>query len=312
MAHPLGHAHHHHDGTHHAGPGGSGPDVASRRLGLAFALNFAFALIELAGAWLTNSVAVFADALHDLGDCVALGFAWGMQRLSGRAPDARFSYGYRRFSLLSALVTGMVLVFGSVAIAVTALPRLLDPQPVHATGVMGLAVLGLVVNGYAALRTRAGTTPNERMVTLHLLEDTLGWAAVLVMAAAMAVTDWYWLDPAVSLAVAALILWNVVRTLRQTVLVFMQATPREHDIAALEQELGALPAIRGVHDTHLWSMDGVYHVLSTHLVVASAATAEDISAVKRAARRVLAHHHVDHATVEVERAGEPCGLEDCR
>lgn len=308
MAHPLGHDH-----THdHPHPGGAGPDVAGRRLGVAFALNFAFTLIELAGAWLTNSVAVFADALHDLGDSFALGFAWGMQRLSRRAPDARFSYGYRRFSLLSALVTGMVLLAGSIAIAFAALPRLVDPQPVHATGVLGLAVLGVAVNGYAALRTRAGATPNERMVTLHLLEDTLGWAAVLVMAAVMAVTDWFWLDPAVSIAVAALILWNVVRTLRQTVLVFLQATPREHDIAALERELTALPAIRGVHDTHLWSMDGVYHVLSTHLVVGTAATAEDISEVKRAARRVLAYHHVDHATVEVERAGEACELESCR
>jgi cobalt-zinc-cadmium efflux system protein len=307
MAHRLdgpAHDHAHHPAGHAHGAGG--------RIGLAFALNAAFTLIELAGAWFTNSVAVLADALHDLGDSLALGFAWGMERLSGRAPDARFSYGYRRFSLLAALVTGMVLLVGSTAIAFTAVPRLLSTEPIHVPGVLALAVLGVAVNGFAALRTRAGTTPSERMVSLHLLEDVLGWALVLVMAGVLAVTDWYWLDPLVSLAIAALILWNVGRNLHRTLLVFLQATPRGQDLAAIEGALVALPAVRGVHDTHLWSMDGVYHVLSTHLVVGAGATLEEITDAKRAAREVLAGHAVDHATVEIEREGERCELRDCR
>lgn len=302
MAHHLGHDHGH--------PADSA--AAQARLGMVFGLNLAFTVIELVGAWLTNSVAVFADALHDLGDSLALGFAWGMERVAARAPDARFSYGYRRFSLLAALITGMVLLVGSTVIVLTAVPRLLSAEPVHAPGVLALAVLGVTVNGYAALRIRSGTSLNERMVTLHLLEDVLGWAVVLVMAGVLLVTDWYWLDPLVSLAIAGLILWNVGRNLHRTVMVFLQATPREHDLGALERELGAVPTIRGVHDTHLWSMDGSYHVLSTHLVVSAGASAQDITDTKLAARRVLARHRVDHATVEVEREGERCELRDCR
>lgn len=309
MAHHLGHDHH----GHAHGPSPTGHDhAASGRLALAFVLNLAFTLIELVGAWLTNSVAVFSDALHDLGDTLALGFAWAMQRIAGRAPDARFSYGYRRFSVLAALVTGMVLLTGSVLIVISAGARLLDPQPIHAPGVLALAVLGVAVNGFAAWRTRAGQSLNERMVTLHLLEDVLGWAALLVMAGVVAVTDWYWLDPVVSLGIAALILWNVVRNLRQTLLVFLQASPRPDHLAVLERELGGLAGVRGVHDTHLWSMDGVYQVLSTHLVVAAHASGQDMTDVKSAARGVLARHAVDHATVEVEREGERCELRDCR
>jgi cobalt-zinc-cadmium efflux system protein len=313
MAHHVGHAHAHDHSAPagHAHPSGGGQG-AGGRIALAFALNVGFTLIELVGAWYTNSVAVLADALHDLGDSLALGFAWAMERVAGRAPDARFSYGYRRFSLLAALVTGMVLLAGSPAIVLTAVPRLLAAEPIRVPGVLGLAVLGVAVNGFAALRTRAGGSLSERMVTLHLLEDVLGWALVLVMAAVLAVTDWYWLDPLVSLAIAAIILWNVARNLHRTLLVFLQATPRGQDLAAIEGELGALPAIRGVHDTPLWSMDGVYHVLSTHLVVGAGATLEDIAQAKRAAREVLAGHRVDHATVEVEREGERCELRHCR
>ena len=150
---------------------------SSGRLGLAFFLNLAFTIIEFIGGALTNSMAIMADAVHDLGDTLAIGLAWTLDRVGRKEADNGFTYGYHRLSLLGALINGAILIIGSLWILSEALPRLINPQMPDAVGMIWLAILGVTVNGFAAYKLSGGKTLNEKVLNWHLLEDVLGWVA---------------------------------------------------------------------------------------------------------------------------------------
>lgn len=293
------HPHHH---PHH-------PAVSN--ITVAFFLNLSFTIIEIIGGVLTNSLAILSDAIHDLGDTVALGFSWYMEKVSARKRDQRFSYGYKRFSLLAALINGVALAAGSLLILREAFPRLAAPEPVHAPGMLALAILGILVNGTAAWRLRRGKTMNEKVVSWHLLEDVLGWAAVLLISIVMLFREIPILDPLFSVLFSLYILWNVLKNLKQTMMIFLQSTPREIDIREIEKKIAALPGVNEVHDTHLWTMDGEFHVLTAHVVVEADMSKENIILLKRRIREVIGGFEIQHATLEIERAGEECYLRDC-
>jgi cobalt-zinc-cadmium efflux system protein len=286
MSHDHSHNQHHHDST-------SG-------IRTAFVLNLVFALIEIAGGLYTNSVAILADALHDFGDAVAIGMAWYLEDRAKRPRSGAYSYGYRRLSLLAALINAVILVTGSLFMLSMAVPRLLHPEPPDAQGMLALALLGMAVNGYAALRVRSGRTLNEQVISWHLLEDVLGWGAVLVVSLTLMVTDLPMLDPLLSILITFYILYNVVKNLRSTIALFLQAAPASVDIAALEHQLATLPHVVNVHDTHAWSLDGEHHVVTTHLVVAADATKAQLQQVKREALDLLHAADLRHTTVEIE------------
>lgn len=304
---PHRHAHGHGHGAHgHRHGHGHGHGGESARIGFAFWLNASFALVELVGGLLTNSVAILADALHDLGDSAAIGLGWMAARGAGRAPDLHYTYGYRRLSLLSAAVNGAILVVGSIGVIALALPRLWEPVLPHTTGMFGFALLGLVVNGAGALRLRKGRTLNERMLSWHLIEDTLGWFAVLVASVVIHFTGWAVLDPLLSLAVAALILVNVVRNLRATVRLFLQRTPDPQLAGTLRETLEALPEVDAAHHLHLWSLDGEHHVLTTHLRLARELGPAEQRALKERIDAALHGFGLAHTTIELELPDETC------
>jgi cobalt-zinc-cadmium efflux system protein len=292
---------HHHSHADHAHT-----HAISNRIGVAFALNFTFTLIELVGGLLTNSVAIVADAVHDFGDTLAIGFGWAASRMAERSPDASYTYGYQRLSLLSALVNGLLLTAGSVWILSETLPRLWQPELPHTGGVIGLALLGLAVNGAAAWRLRGGGTQNEKMLSWHLLEDTLGWAAVLVGGVLMHFTGWAVIDPLLSLAVTLFILINVARNLRGTLRLFLQVSPDRALTDRIRRELESLPGVSGSHHLHLWSLDGQHHVLTAHLtLVADLDNAQQL-ALKRDIHERLAPLALAHTTIEFELPAEHC------
>src|SRR5690606_733912 len=165
-----------------------------QRIKIAFFLNLIFAVIEILASVLTGSYAILADAIHDFGDSLTLGLAWIMQGLSEKKPSGAFTYGFRRLSLFSSLITGLVLIAGSVYVLANAYENFLNPKPIHGWGMFGFAVLGIAVNGWAARSMSHGKTMNERMLTWHLLEDVLGWAAVLIGAIFVVAFQWYWID----------------------------------------------------------------------------------------------------------------------
>jgi cobalt-zinc-cadmium efflux system protein len=293
MAHDHHHDHHHHD--HSAG-----------NLLAAFLLNLVFTGIEIAGGLWTNSVAILSDAVHDSGDCLALGLAWYLQRLAQRRPDARFTYGYRRWSSLGALITGGVLIAGLSFVVWEAIERMQSPQPVKAPGVVVLAIVGVLFNGLAAWRLSHGHSLNEQMARWHLLEDTFGWLAVLVGGVVMSVWDLPIFDPLLALMIAAVILWNVFWNLQKVAHIFLQGAPHGFDPSAFEQRLAELPKVVSSHHTNTWTLDGERHVFSTHLVVAADTTREEIVAIKHRVHEMLREHHFDHITLDVELAGEKC------
>ena len=288
---------HNHDHNHNHG------DAAAKNIVTAFILNLSFAVIELVGGLLTNSIAILSDALHDFGDSISLGVAWALQKKSNKKRDAKFSYGYKRFSLLGSVFLSGVLLVSSIFIVTEAVQRLFDPQAVHAKGMFWLAVAGIVINGVAVLRLKKGKTLNERAVFLHMMEDVLGWIAVLAASIVMMFADLPVLDPILSLCITAWVLWNVWRNLRDTFKILLQGIPDDIDAVRLTAELLEVPGVGSIHDLHVWSQDGVTHVGTVH-VVASGASCEGWNAIKEAVRDICRRHRIDHVTVEMEAAGE--------
>lgn len=300
MAHTHGHDH-----SHIHSRGGEG------NIKVAFFLNLSFTVIELVGGIFTNSVAVVSDAVHDFGDSLSLGFAWYFQKLSAKGSTAEYTYGYKRFSLLGAIINSVVLIVGSIYILAEAVPRLLAPQETDATGMLLLAVVGIVVNGAAALRTRKAHSINERVVSLHLLEDVLGWAAVLAGSAVMRFTGLTIIDPILSVAIACFVLYNVVRNIRDILPVLLQGTPVDVDRGHIIEELREIDLVANVHDLHIWSLDEAYNVLTVHIALAGPVPPEELTELKRTIRSVLREDNIQHATIEFETPGESCVFANC-
>ncbi|MGJ3244268.1 MAG: cation diffusion facilitator family transporter [Opitutales bacterium] len=302
-AHQHGHAH-----------GTSGDDRTS--LKRAFVLNAAFTGIELVGGLLTGSVAILADAVHDLGDTGSIGFGlWTERRArqseaavrAGRDPG-RATYGQRRLTLLSALINALILTAGSAAIIVETVRRFGEAATPHAGGMIALACLGVIVNGAAAWSARGGRSANAEIISWHLLEDVLGWAAVLVGGILLALTGWTWIDPLLALGIAGFILVNVLRRLGGLVRLFLQYAPEHRDPQALRDRLLDDPAIASLHHLHVWSLDGEADVLTLHAVLPAGADLDTYHAAKQAIRDLQTAEGFAHITAEVEFAEEPCAL----
>lgn len=275
---------------------------------VAFWLNLGFTLFEIIGGLWTNSVAILADAIHDLGDSASLGLGWYLERYAQRGMDRTYSYGYRRFSLLGALINATVLIGGSMFVLSEAVPRIMDPQPSYAPGMVLFAVVGIAVNGVAVLRLRGSGGLNAQVVAWHLLEDVLGWVAILIVSVTLLFVDWYILDPVLSVLITLYVLYNAIRNLRKTLTIFLQATPEHIDVDAIDHKLRSIAQVQSTHHTHIWSLDGEHHVLTTHLVVDACATKADVIRVKEQVKTLIAPLHLAHTTLEIEYEDEACAM----
>jgi len=304
----MAHSHH---GNHHHHVDFSHSDDASvvRRMRFAFLLNFSFTLIELVGGYLSGSVAILADAVHDLGDSLTIGISVYLQQKSKGRPTADFSYGFRRLSLLSATITGLVLIFGSIWIVKESAARLLSDEISSPNGPMmaGLAVIGIVINGVAAWRMSHGSSANERMLSWHLIEDLLGWIAVLIGAVVIWKWQMNWVDPILAIAIAGFVVWNTAKNLAEVILVFLQRTPAGLNRNALMEEFKTVNGVVDVHDLHVWSLDGERHVISLHAVIRDLNSS---SVVKERLRVIAQGHGSVHTTIEIESPDETCA-ENC-
>jgi cobalt-zinc-cadmium efflux system protein len=279
-------------------------------IGTAFFLNLAFSVIEVVGGSITNSVAILSDALHDLGDSFSLALSWYFQKLSKKKRDSEYSYGYRRFSLLGALINSTVLLIGSIFVISESVSRLISPKETDAKGMLLLAILGIVINGFAMLKLKKGHSLNARTVALHLMEDVLGWAAVFVASVIMIFVDIPVLDPILSLGIACYILYNIYSNLRDTLRVILQGTPENINGEEIEKALLNIKGIESVHDLHLWSMDGEYNISSIHIVVGTNQDSSGIMNLKKQVRQIMKQFNIQHSTVEVEQNEENCEVRD--
>lgn len=297
----MGH-HHHHEHHHHG----------TKNLAVAFWLNLSFSIIELIGGLYTNSMAIISDAVHDIGDAAGIGSAFFFEKLSAKSRDKNFSYGYKRFSTLSALITSIILIVGALWIVVEAIPRLFNPEQVNSTGMLGLAILGIAFNGFAVFKLGGNQNSlNQKAVRLHLVEDLLGWIAVLVGSIFIYFFNWLILDPILSLAIALYISINAFKNLKSVSGIFLQGIPENINLKNIEQEILSLEEVTEVHDFHLWSMDGEYNILTLHAVVDESKTVEELKSIKQMIKEIATKNHIQHITLEFESSAEDCALEDC-
>lgn len=291
--HSHGHGHHHHH--HHGG-----------NIRVAFWLNTSFALLELIGGFYTNSVAILSDALHDLGDSLSLGTAWYFERKSKQKRDAVYTYGYQRFSLLGAFINSIVLIVGSILILKEALTRLFNPEQPDTTGMLIFAIVGIVVNGAAMLRLKKGESVNEKVISLHFLEDVLGWAAVLVGSIIMKFVDAPIIDPLLSVIIAIIILVNVYKNMRGAFQIILQGVPVAVSEERVRETFNKFQEVEDTHDLHIWTMDGRYNILTTHAVLKQPLEAEALELLKSKIKNELKKISVHHVTIEFENKGMAC------
>ena len=291
---------HHHDHHHHS----------SNNIKVAFFLNFAFTILEIIGGLYVNSIAIISDAIHDLGDTISLGTSWYLEEISHKKSNKKFSFGYKRFSLLGALINSIILIIGSLYVITEAVGRILEPEHTDAKGMIFFAVIGVLVNGYAAWKLSGGKTMNEKVASWHLVEDVLGWVAVLVVGIILNFKDIHYLDPALSLLITIYILWNVIIRLKQTLFIFLQGVPEELDINEIESKILNIDFVNSIHHMHIWSLEGEHNVFTAHIKIDDNSNLNNFKKVKFDVKDILKEYKFEHYTVEVEFNDENCDLDD--
>lgn len=276
---------------------------------IAFFLNLGFSIFEFIGGMLTNSVAIFSDAIHDLGDSLAIGISYGLEVFSKRKPDKKYTYGYKRYSLLGAFLTSFILLFGSLFVFIYAIRRIFQPTEVNFVGMLIFSIFGMAVNGYAAYKTSRSVNLNERSVNLHMLEDVLGWIAVFVGSLLIKLTGLQVIDPILSIIISIFIGIKAIKNVLEVVDVIMEKTPKNMDIDQLVQEVKGIHQVLDVHHVHLWSLDGNEAFLTMHVFIDKNVTKKNYESLKEEVKHILLEKGITHSTIEFEY--EDCGNQVC-
>ena len=231
--------------------------TTNRAVWLAFFLNLSFTIVEFIAGGVFGSSTVLADSVHDLGDAIAIGLSAYLETISNREEDSHYTLGYKRFSLLGALITAVILITGSVLVILENITKIFHLQPVNDKGILWLGIIAISVNVLASLVIRKGQTKSESILSLHFLEDTLGWLAVILMAIILRFTDWYILDPLLSLVISFFILSKAIPRFWSTLKIFLDAVPEGVDIKQVKSRLEQLDYVASVNQLNLWTMDGL-------------------------------------------------------
>ena len=264
---------------------------------LAFFLNLSYAIVEFIAGGIFGSSAVLADSVHDLGDALAIGISALLETISNREEDRQYTLGYKRFSLLGAMLTAVILMIGSVLVILENITKIVHPQPVNEEGILWLGIIAVAINVLASLVVRKGKTKNESILSLHFLEDTLGWLAVILMAIILRFTDWYILDPLLSLVISIFILSKAIPRFWSALKIFLDAVPEGVETSDLEKDLEALANVKSVNQLNLWTMDGLEKNAIVHVCLEEI---EHIEYCKESIRNLLKDYGFQNVTVEVD------------
>ena len=264
---------------------------------LAFFLNLSYAIVEFIAGGLFGSSAVLADSVHDMGDAIAIGVSAFLETISNREEDSHYTLGYKRFSLLGAMVTAVILMTGSVLVILGNITKLFHPQAVNDEGILWLGIIAVSVNVIASLVVRKGKTKNESILSLHFLEDTLGWVAVILMAIVLRFTDWYILDPLLSLVISFFILSKAIPRFWSTLKIFLDAVPEGVDIQQVKSDLEQLDHVASINQLNLWTMDGLEKNAIVHVCLKKV---EHMEVCKEAIRAMLKDYGFQNITIEVD------------
>lgn len=284
------------------------PASFGKAFAIGIALNLGFVVVEAVFGFRANSVALLSDAGHNLSDVLGLFVAWGGGALALKASSDRFTYGLKKASILAALANALFLMVAVGAIGLEAIQRLLHPEPTRGGVIMIVAAIGIAVNGITAmLFTRGQHDINIRGAFLHMAADAAVSAAVVAAGLVILWTGRQWVDPMMSLAVAAVILWSSVGLLKESVWMSLAGVPVGIDVDQVEAALADLDGVEAVHDLHVWPLSTTETALTAHIVTSQA----DYPDALLASARVMLHErfHIEHSTIQVER--DHAGHKDC-
>ena len=270
-----------------------------KRVRFATFLNVTFTIIEVFGGFWTNSLAIFSDALHDLGDSIALLISWYFERRSRKSPDINRTFGYQRLSLFSAFFSASILIVGSIIIIYQAIPRLFNPEFVNSSGMIGIAIVGILFNGAGFFLLKKGQSLNEEVLSWHLLEDVIGWIGILVGGTVIYFFNIYILDPIMTIGLTAFILFNVAKSLKEAFNILLQGVPRHINLDKVKKDLSSIKGVIGVHDVHVWSLEGETDILTAHVVMDDEML-KTPDETRIAIKELLKKHHIEHSTIEME------------
>ncbi|EHJ56742.1 cation diffusion facilitator family transporter [Streptococcus urinalis FB127-CNA-2] len=273
--------------------------TASKKVAIAFILNFSFSIIEFIFGNLFLSGAILADAVHDFGDAIAIGISAILEKKAAQGEDSKFTLGYKRFSLLGAIITSLILISGSTWVLIENIPRLWHPNPVNYQGMFLLAIVAIVINGLASFVIHSGQTKNEEILSLHFLEDILGWLVIIILAIILNWKSWYILDPILSIAISLFIFTKAIPKCWSNLTIFLDGVPETIDYHSLYQTLANLPQIDSINQLNIWSMDGFDNRATIHCCLNSYCSEADC---KEAIRQVCKDFQIHSVTVEIDQS----------
>lgn len=278
-----------------------------KKILIAFILNLSFAILEFFGGFFTNSVAIFSDAIHDLGDAITIGISYYLEKISKKKPDKNHTFGYTRYSVLGAAFTSVVLIIGAGIAVFQAVNRLFNPTEIHVNGMLSFAVVGVIINFIAAYVTHGGFSLNQKAVNLHMLEDVLGWIIVLIGAIVIKFTQWYIIDPVMSICLAFYIAYHACKNMKEIILIFAETVEDRFLVQDVEKWLHYVEGVIDVHHVHIWRLDETKMCASVHVKT----TAPSLAA-KKQIRHVFKQRGIEHVTIEFEEPNELCSEIQCQ
>jgi cobalt-zinc-cadmium efflux system protein len=306
------HAGHDHSGHDHSS-GSHGHSHVPKDFGPAFALgaalNIGFVIVEVTAGFLANSMALVADAGHNLGDVLGLLMAWGASVLVKRRPTLRFTYGFGSSTILAALANAVLLLVAVGAIALEAVQRLIEPTPVVGSTMIIVATIGILINGFTAWLFASGgdRDVNIRGAYLHMVADAAVSLGVVFVGIGVLLTGWNWLDPLVGLIIAAVIVWGMWGLMRDSIRLAMHGVPVSIDAEKVQARLSALPGVVSIHDLHIWPMSTTETALTCHFVMPDGHPGDAF--IKKTAKMLHDEFEIRHATLQFEVSQDaPCGL----
>jgi cobalt-zinc-cadmium efflux system protein len=312
MAHAHAHHHSHASGTsdchglHNAHGHHHAPADFGRAFAIGIALNTAFVVVEAAAGFLYGSMALVADAGHNLSDVLALMLAWIASIAARRPPQGRFTYGYKSSTILAALANAMLLAFAIGAILLETFHRIMTPQQPEGMVMVIVAGIGIAINALTAMLFMRGQEDlNIRGAYLHMAADALVSFGVVVAGAAILLTGLAWIDPLVSLAIVAVIAWGTWGLARDSLTMGLLAAPAGIDLAEVKAHLASFDGVAAVHDLHVWPMSTTETALTAHLVMPGRPAPDGL--LRDMAASLEARFGVGHATIQVESGEKPCG-----
>ena len=271
---------------------------AGENLAFVFFMNLTFNIIVIIGAFLTNSMAILSDFIHDLSDTISIAVAWFLERVSQRESSDNYSYGYQRFSILGAVITSVFVIFMAFVILSEAIPRLFAPEGVDAGGMMIISIIGLLFKSLSVYRLHRGETFNEKAILFHQLGDVFEWIAILVLSLVLMFWDGApYLDPFVSIGIALWLLFNLGRNLIKSTQVLLQKTPDNFDVEEFKSSINAIDGVRGIDDFHVWSLDGIDSVLTVKVSIDNWQMQEEI---KKEIYTIASKYHIVDITIEFD------------